>query len=73
MADSSTTHASRHNSPGVGARVEVKTRFDGTWSRGFEVADVEDDGLRIKRMTDGSVLPSLFRPNEVRRERHPTW
>jgi hypothetical protein len=53
--------------------VEVKTRFDGTWSRGFEVADVEDDGLRIKRMTDGSVLPSLFRPNEVRRESHPTW
>jgi hypothetical protein len=58
----------------VGTKVEVRTRFDGTWSQGFEIADVEDDGYRIKRMTDGTVLPSLFHRHEVRRERRrATW
>lgn len=54
--------------PSVGAKVEVKARFDGTWSGGFEVVDVEDDGYRIRRMTDGTVLPSVFHHNEVRQE-----
>jgi len=53
----------------------VRTRFDGTWSPGFEVAEVvEPGGYRIRRMADGVVLPSLFDDSEVRRERsRTTW
>ncbi len=72
MADNDVT--TKAGTPRVGNRVEVKARFDGTWSKGFEVADIEDDGYRIRRMTDGGVLPSLFHRNEVRRERRrSTW
>lgn len=53
----------------------MRTRFDGTWSPGFEVAEVvEPGGYRIRRMADGVVLPSLFDASEVRRERgRATW
>jgi hypothetical protein len=61
--------------PRTGTKVEVRTRFDGSWSPGFEVAEVLEDGAyRIRRATDGEVLPSLFDPAEVRRERaRSTW
>jgi len=61
--------------PRAGTKVEVRTRFDGTWSPGFEVAEVvEPGGYRIRRMADGVVLPSLFDDSEVRRERsRTTW
>lgn len=74
VADNDSSTAMSTSEPRVGTKVEVKARFDGTWSQGFEVADVEDDGYRIKRMTDGTVLPSLFHTHEVRRERtRATW
>lgn len=71
MADDNSTSTL----PRIGTRVEVRVRYDGTWSPGFEVAGIEDDGYRIKRMTDGTVLPSLFGDDEVRREpsRPATW
>jgi len=61
--------------PRTGTRVEVRTRFDGSWSAGFEVAEiVEGGGYRIRRVADGEVLPSLFEAGEVRRERsRSTW
>jgi hypothetical protein len=68
MADTDSTRPT-NSLRRVGTKVEVRARFDGTWSQGFEIADVADDGYRIKRMTDGAVLPSVFRANEVRRER----
>jgi hypothetical protein len=52
----------------TGTQVEVKARFDGTWSKGFQIAEIEDEGYRIRRMTDGSVLPTVFNRNEVRRD-----
>jgi hypothetical protein len=58
-----------------GTRVEVRSRFDERWTRGFEVAEVvsEDDPAslryRIRRRSDGSVLPSLFVDDEVREEK----
>jgi hypothetical protein len=56
-----------------GTRVEVRDRFDHRWTRGFEVAaTVETDdgaGYRIKRLSDGSVLPVVFAAEEVRREK----
>ena len=53
----------------TGTKVDVRNRFQGTWVRGFEVAEVTDDGYRIRRLSDGSVLGELFTRDDVRRER----
>jgi hypothetical protein len=53
----------------VGSRVEVRNRFDGSWSPGFEVSALVDDGYRIRRRSDGSELPAEFDADDVRRER----
>jgi len=52
-----------------GVDVEVRARFDGAWKRGFEIAAVEDELYRIRRRSDGSVLPERFNPSEVRSTR----
>jgi len=62
-----------------GTRVEVRTRFDQRWTRGFEVADVrsvegegEGEGearYLIRRRSDDSVLPSEFASDEIRSEK----
>ena len=58
----------------VGSRVEVRNRFDGTWSPGFEVSAVVDDGYRVRRRGDRSELPAEFQADDVRRERRrPMW
>jgi hypothetical protein len=46
--------------------VEVRTRFDGRWSPGFEVVSVDDDSCRVRRRSDGVVLPASFRAADVR-------
>ncbi|HET6953857.1 MAG TPA: hypothetical protein VFI47_26065 [Acidimicrobiales bacterium] len=63
-----------------GARVEVRNRFDGSWSQGFEVAEAlpprrsgqpdERAGVayRVRRLGDDAVLNATFRPEEVRRD-----
>ena len=57
----------------VGIRVEVRSRFDQRWARGFELAEVvQDEGTeryRVRRRSDGSVLPALFVDDDVREER----
>jgi hypothetical protein len=54
----------------LGTRVEVRRRFDQRWARGFEVAEViEDDGYRLRRLSDGTVLPTSFDADDVRSER----
>lgn len=52
-----------------GTKVEVRSRFDGRWSRGFEVAEVLDRAYRVRRLSDGSLLPADFVEDEVRAER----
>jgi hypothetical protein len=52
-----------------GTRVEVRSRFDDGWARGFEVAEVLLDSYRLKRLSDLSVLPVAFAADDVRRER----
>jgi hypothetical protein len=53
--------------------VEVRSRFDQAWARGFEVAEqvAADQGwrYRVRRRSDGSVLPTLFGVDELREER----
>jgi hypothetical protein len=59
----------------VGTRVEVRSRFIGSWSRGFEVAEHRGTRYGIKRLSDQSILPDDFEPSEVRAERrkHDYW
>ena len=52
-----------------GTRVEVRSRFDGRWSRGFEIAEVLDHAYRLRRLSDGSVLPTEFVEDDVRHEK----
>lgn len=52
--------------------VEVRSSFlQDHWASGFEVADLvrlEDRELyRLRRCSDGAVLPTLFDPEDVRR------
>ncbi len=59
----------------VGTPVEVRSRFVGSWSRGFEIAEHRDGRYRVKRLSDSSILPDEFDPEEIRPERrkHDFW
>ena len=59
----------------AGMPVEVRRRFDFSWARGFEVAEAVQDGYRVTRKSDGSVLPVVFSFDDVRaeRKRQPMW
>jgi len=59
----------------VGTPVEVRSRFVGSWSRGFEIAGYGERGYLVKRLSDGSILPDEFEATEIRAERrkHDFW
>lgn len=60
----------------AGTPVDVRSRFVGDWSRGFEVAErVDDRGYRVRRLSDGTVLPDVFDEQDVRpqRRRQDFW
>ena len=54
----------------TGTAVDVRSRYVGEWSSGFEVAEPLKDGYRIRRLSDGSVLPDVFTNDDVRAQRH---
>jgi hypothetical protein len=64
-----------------GTRVEVRSRFESRWTRGFEVADRvnENDAggepmYKVRRRSDGSILPVSFAEADLREEnRRSTW
>ncbi len=56
----------------AGTAVDVRSRYVGTWSSGFEVAEPVRDGYRILRLSDRSVLPDIFTNEDVRAQRHKT-
>jgi hypothetical protein len=63
-----------------GTRVEVRSRFESKWTRGFEVAEqAANDGrgepmYNVRRRSDGSVLPVTFSETDLREEnRRSTW
>ncbi len=49
-----------------GQSVEVRTRFDGSWSEGFRIAYSTNDGYRVRRASDDMELPDVFPPDQVR-------
>jgi hypothetical protein len=50
----------------AGMPVEVSTRFCGDWVAGFEIASLDDHGCRVRRLSDGSLLPVAFAYPRVR-------
>ena len=48
-----------------GTRVEVRCRFTGAWASGFEVAAPDAGGYRLRRLSDGAVLPVQFAEPDV--------
>jgi hypothetical protein len=58
-----------HSSQGnlaVGTSIEVRDRFRGEWSRGFEVAEETYHGYWVRRLSDRYVLPIEFSGRDVR-------
>jgi hypothetical protein len=56
----------------------VRSRFESRWSRGFEIAEREEaDNValyKVRRRSDGSILPVAFSEDDVREERRrSTW
>lgn len=53
-----------------GTKVDVRTSFDRSWAKGFEIVDQLPDGrYRVRRLSDGSEVPVAFPSDEVRRAR----
>lgn len=50
----------------AGTPIDVRSRYVGSWSRGFEVAEIVGDAYRVRRLSDGSVLPTEFSSDDVR-------
>jgi hypothetical protein len=63
---------SRATGLAAGTAVDVRSRYVGAWSSGFEVAEPVKDGYRVRRLSDGSVLPDVFTNDDVRAQRHKT-
>lgn len=63
-----------------GTRVEVRSTYDDRFSRGFEIVEVVANGdgrtrYRVRRHSDGFVLPALFDADDVREDgrRNALW
>jgi hypothetical protein len=74
--DSTTTGSLRRPSIEAGASIEVRARFDGRWCGGFEVvdkidADAPDVKYRVRRTSDGAILPVLFTDDDITSARAP--
>lgn len=50
----------------AGMPVEVATHFTGSWTGGFEIASVFAERCRVRRVSDGAVLPVDFDCADVR-------
>jgi len=51
----------------IGTRVEVRGRYTGSWSAGFEIVDTTENGYWLRRDSDQYRLPTPFVSNDVRR------
>lgn len=65
--------AGGHDTIDVGAPVVVRTHYLGSWVGGFEVAALFEDGYRIRRLSDGSVLSGAVGFEDVRLDADGSW
>lgn len=73
MHDRRTAHPAlsghrRHDRIRPGTAVEVRSTFNDSWVRGFRVAASLDEGYRLLRESDGSILPAVLAAGDVRPE-----
>jgi hypothetical protein len=54
-----------------GVEVEVRTQFTARWAPGFEVDRVVGDRVRIRRRSDGFVIPVALSVDDVRLRPNP--
>jgi hypothetical protein len=57
----------------AGTLVEVRSGLDGSWQGGFVVEEVTATGYRLRRESDGAVLPELPHDRVRRRRTRSTW
>jgi hypothetical protein len=59
----------------AGDKVEVRRKFDAQWAKGFEVAEATENGFRVRRVSDGEILPVEFPERDLRKEsrRNDFW
>lgn len=57
----------------VGTQVETQSGFDGSWQSGFVVQEVTERGYRLRRDSDGVVLPELPHEQVRRQRKRSTW
>jgi hypothetical protein len=50
----------------VGERVAVRIRYNGSWADGFEIVAIEEGGYRVRRRSDGAVLPVTTPADDLR-------
>ena len=55
-----------HGARPIGTRVEVRSRYHGSWSEGFEIEQTARDGHWLRRESDRYLLPSPFVADDVR-------
>jgi len=57
-------HAEKPLVPGT--PVEVRTRYDGRWTAGFQIDTLCDGGYVLRRTSDQTVLPVVFGADDLR-------
>ena len=50
----------------LGEPVEVHTKFNDRWVGGFEIAEIVADGYRVRRTSDGTLLPNVTGYDDLR-------
>lgn len=58
----------------AGTKIEVRSQLDQSWAKGFVIEAVidrenNDPEYKVRRLSDGMLLPRTFTQTEVRRER----
>jgi hypothetical protein len=56
-----------------GTQVEVFNHFTDRWARGFSVEECVSAGYRLRRLSDGATLPTVFGVDQVRGSGPAHW
>jgi hypothetical protein len=58
----------------AGTKVEVRTSFDRSWARGFEVVEaLGEAAYLVRRLSDDVILPVALPADDVRKERSSSY
>jgi hypothetical protein len=49
-----------------GTRIELHSTFNNSWITGFEIAESVNGGYRVRRASDGSLLPGFTSADDLR-------